>query len=63
MIGKKLAFFAGEALKRATDTMRGLSDIKMTELLQTMPRYLVLLSPVELDTFTSFHVSVLQSVI
>ena len=40
MIRKKLAFFAEESLKRATDTMWGLSDIKMTELLQKMPRYL-----------------------
>ena len=40
MIRKKLAFFAEEALKRATDTMWGLSDIKMTELLQKIPRYL-----------------------
>ena len=34
MIRKKVAFFAEEALKRATDTMWGLSDIKITELLQ-----------------------------
>ena len=40
MIRKKLAFFAEEVLKRATDTMWGLSDIKMTELLQKIPRYL-----------------------
>ena len=40
MIRKKLAFFAEEALKRATDTMWGLSDIKMTELLQKIPQYL-----------------------
>ena len=40
MIRKKLAFFAEESLKRATDTMWGLSDIKMTELLQKIPRYL-----------------------
>ena len=40
MIRKKLAFFAEEALKRETDTTRGLSDIKMTELLQKIPRYL-----------------------
>ena len=37
---KKLAFFAEEALERATDTMWGLSDIKITELLQKIPRYL-----------------------
>ena len=40
MIRKNLAFFAEEALERATDTMWGLSDIKMTELLQKIPRYL-----------------------
>ena len=40
MIRKKLAFFAEEVLKRATDTMRGLSDIKITELLQKILRYL-----------------------
>ena len=40
MIRKKLVFFAEEALKRATDAMWGLSGIKMTELLQKIPRYL-----------------------
>ena len=40
MIRKKLAFFAEEALKRVTDTMWGLSDIKKIELLQKIPRYL-----------------------
>ena len=40
MIRKNLAFFVEEALERATDTMWGLSDIKMTELLQKIPRYL-----------------------
>ena len=52
MIRKKLAFFAEEALKRETDTMRGLSDIKITELMQKIPRYLEHL----------FDVSVLLSV-
>ena len=40
MIRKKLAFFAEKALKRETATMLGLSDIKITELLQKIPRYL-----------------------
>ena len=40
MIRKTLAFFAEEALKRATYTMWGLSDIKMTERLQKILRYL-----------------------
>ena len=47
-----------------SNTLR-LSDIKITELLQKIPRYLEHLfdfNPVELDKFTSFHVSVLLSV-